>query len=92
MTTRRCAIIPEVFFTAVAKPDTKDLRDFFTLGFGEGLVERDGFFALAPAGAVVVGIPVTASDADAAAGFFDQRAAREWLVSGFFLRGHDEGV
>ena len=69
----------EVFLAAVAEPDAENLRDFFAPGLAETFIKGERLFAFAAAGAVVVGVPVAAGRADAAAGFLDESRAGERL-------------
>ena len=77
----------KVLFAAVAEPDPENRWDFLPLRFVETFVESEGFLALAAAGAVVVGVPVAARHADAAAGLFYQCRAGERLAC-FLVCGH----
>lgn len=65
----------KVFFTAVAQPNSELLGNFFFLGFGELVVEREGFFSFSPAGRIAVGIPQSFGGSNSTAGFFDKGLA-----------------
>lgn len=50
-------MVAEVFFTAVAQPDSQCLGDFFALLRAEGFVESDGCVAFPAAGFITMGVP-----------------------------------
>src|SRR5713226_9664551 len=81
---RRCTVAAKILFAPVAQPYAQHLGYLLALGLAQRVIERHGLLALAPAGAIVVRIPVTASHADAAAGLLDQGCAGERLGRGLF--------
>src|SRR5437762_9006085 len=80
--------MPKVLLAPVAQPHAQYLGHFLAFDLTQGVIERQGFLTLTSAGAVVVRIPETASQADAAASFLDQCRSGERLVVVFFFRRH----
>src|SRR5712691_2402002 len=81
---RRRSVAAKILFAPVAQPYAQHLGHLIAFGLAQTFIERHGLLALAPAGAVVVRIPVTARHADAAAGLLDQGCAGERLGRGLF--------
>jgi hypothetical protein len=88
----RCAVSTKILAAPVAQPHTQHLWHLRAFGFAQSFVERHGFRALAPAGAVVMRTPEAARHADAAAGLLDQGRASDRRVVVSFLRGHGCGT
>jgi hypothetical protein len=78
--TRRGPIVSKIFLAAIAEPDFELVGDLLFLIGGEPIVEGQCFEAFAPAGGVVVGVPVAAGDSNATADLFDQGVAFEGMV------------
>src|SRR5689334_8974505 len=77
-------MVAEIFFAAIAEPDPQDLRDLLALGWAQRFVERERLLACGATGAIVVGAPIAARDADAAAGLLDQGRTGERFADGAF--------
>src|SRR5690606_28834728 len=84
------AVFAKVFFAAIAEPDTKDLGDLLLLRGSEPLVEGQCPAALEAAGAVAMGVPMRAGQAEATGGLLDQFGTAEFVIRLAFL-GHAKG-
>ena len=71
----------EVFFAAIAKPDSEILRDLILLLGRQLIVKRDRLFPFAPAGRVPVGFPVIPRDTDATADLLHELLALQRLLA-----------
>lgn len=52
------AVIAEILFASISKPDSQHLGDLFLILFGESLVKLEGAFPLHATSAVFVGVPI----------------------------------
>lgn len=73
-------MVAEIFLAAIAQPDPQDLGNLFLFGLAEPLVEGKGPGPLESAGAVAMGIPVGAGQADAPRRFLDQFGSAKFVV------------
>ena len=66
------AVIAEILFASISKPDSQHLGDLFPLLFGESLVELEGAFPLHATSAVFVGVPIGPGEPNATVRLLDQ--------------------
>ena len=81
-------MITEILFAPIPKPDPQHLGDLFLLLFGESLVKFEGALPLHATGAVLVGVPVGASQPNATVRLLDQGCTGELFVRDLFLFSH----
>jgi hypothetical protein len=81
-------MFPKILFTAVPQPHPQLLRNLVFLFLSQGVVQGQSLFPFAPAGPIVVGIPIAAGGPNAAAHFFDEGFPFEGLIRG----RHDDDV
>jgi len=79
---RRGLMFAKIFFTAVSQPDPQLLRNFRLLFLSQGVVQRQCLFSFAPAGPIIVSIPVAASHPNAATHLLHQGFSFEGLIRG----------
>lgn len=82
------AMIAEILFASISKPDSQHLGDLFLLLFCELLVKFKGALPLHATGAVFVGVPIGPGEPNATVRFLDQRCARELFVRDLSLFSH----
>lgn len=82
------AMIAEILFASILKPDSQHLGDLFLLLFCESLVKFEGALPLHATGAVFVGVPIGPGEPNATARFLDQRCAGELFVRDLSLFPH----
>lgn len=82
------AMIAEILFASISKPDSQHLGDLFLLLFCESLVKFEGALPLHATGAVFVGVPIGPGEPNATARFLDQRCAGELFVRDLSLFSH----
>tara|TARA_R110000850_G_scaffold22504_33_gene66702 strand:+ start:722 stop:967 length:246 start_codon:yes stop_codon:yes gene_type:complete len=81
-------VVSKIFFAAVSKPHSKDLRYLIFLRFREAMVKFEGAFPLYSTSAVSVPVPVGASQTNTPVGLFDQSRTSEVFVRGFSFLSH----
>ena len=82
------AMIAEILFASISKPDSQHLGDLFLLLFCESLVKFEGALPLHATGAVFVGVPIGPGEPNATARLLDQRCAGELFVRDLSLFSH----
>ena len=82
------AVITEILFAPIPKPDPQHLGDLFLLLFGEPFVKFEGAIPLHATGAVLVGVPIGSGEPNATVRLLDQGCAGELFVRDLFLFAH----
>ena len=66
------AVIAEILFASISKPDSQHLGDLFPLLFGESLVKLEGAFPLHATSGVFVGVPIGPGEPNTTIRLLDQ--------------------